>query len=70
MDEQVVYNINNYNSHSGYSICDLFIVSRYGSFKEEIRFYKYINIIHYKKEAIVKVNQYIKANIVKKTTAI
>eukprot|EP01084_Bolivina_argentea_P232465 391805_1 len=26
--------INNYNEHSGYSICDLFIVPRYGSFKE------------------------------------
>eukprot|EP01084_Bolivina_argentea_P222089 375994_1 len=54
MDEQVVgaygTKINNYNSHSGYSICDLFIAPRYGSFKEEISFYKYITIKEYKKE--------------------
>eukprot|EP01084_Bolivina_argentea_P303063 523184_1 len=35
MDEQEVRGINNYNSHSGYSICDLFIIPRHGSFKEE-----------------------------------
>eukprot|EP01084_Bolivina_argentea_P153801 268149_1 len=39
IDEQVVsYNdgkINNYNTHSGYSICDLFIFPRHDSFKQE-----------------------------------
>eukprot|EP01084_Bolivina_argentea_P220681 373956_1 len=69
-DEQVINlgqlrPINNYISHDGYKICDLFIVPRYSSFKEEISCYEYLNSKKYK-ESLLKVTKYMRANIVKK----
>ena len=70
IDEQVISSTNNYNNHSGYAVKNLFILPQYGSFKEEISFYKYLTVKQYKKEITTKINKYINANIVKKTKAI
>eukprot|EP01084_Bolivina_argentea_P260799 440550_1 len=58
---------NNYNDHSGFDVCDLFISPKYGSFKEEISNYKHFTMEQYKQDVITKVNKYIKTNLFKST---
>eukprot|EP01084_Bolivina_argentea_P117806 209142_1 len=65
-EQQEDYNI---NDHGGYEIANLFVVSKYSSFKEEI-----LNYIHFPfqqyHEVNVKVTEYTKTKIVKATEAI
>eukprot|EP01084_Bolivina_argentea_P207028 353320_1 len=62
--------VNNYIDHCGHKVCDLFIIRRYSSFKEEISFYQYLTMTEYKKNVLFKANKYMNANIVKQTTAL
>eukprot|EP01083_Nonionella_stella_P224151 798150_1 len=54
--------------HSGYHIDELFIEPKYATFKEEISHYKYVSLKQYGK-IIVKVKQYIQADVLKQTIA-
>ena len=63
-EQMIVGSMDNSNDHSGYDICDLFIIGKYASFKEEIMAYKYLTLEQYQK-CVFKVNQYINAKIVK-----
>eukprot|EP01084_Bolivina_argentea_P098392 176834_1 len=65
-NEQAIWNV---NDHSGYSMSELYIKQRYGSFKEEIANYKCLTFSQYKTEIVLKVNRYINTHIVKHTRA-
>eukprot|EP01084_Bolivina_argentea_P298538 514475_1 len=60
----------NINDHSGYNICDLYIIAKYNSFKEEIAHYRYFSLKRFTNETIIKVNKYMNANIVKGMKAV
>eukprot|EP01084_Bolivina_argentea_P159651 278035_1 len=62
--EQWIYNM---NDHSGYSISELFVKQKYGSFKEEISNYPHITVKQYQNEIVTKINGYIYTDIVKNT---
>eukprot|EP01084_Bolivina_argentea_P021199 39370_1 len=57
-EQGIIYGyLNNYVDHCDYKVSDLFIVAHYGSFKEEISFYKHLKMKEYK-IVIVKVKKY------------
>eukprot|EP01084_Bolivina_argentea_P315267 546154_1 len=62
--------------HLTYNICDLFVVSKYSSFKEEILHYKHgknlngdLTVNIYRDHVLFKVNKYMISDIVKQTKA-
>ncbi len=59
----------NINDHNGYKIKDLFIKQKYETFKSEILNYGFITIDEYYELVILKANQYLATNRVKKLRA-
>ena len=59
----------NVYDHSGYSPSQLFVKSKYSTFKQEILNYKSFTMDEYSKTAVPKVNQYINTRFIKQTRA-
>merc|ERR1712228_489759 len=55
----------NKHDHSGYKVCDLYIIRKYGSFQEEISNYDHFDIQKYNK-AKTKTLKYLKTEEIKK----
>eukprot|EP01084_Bolivina_argentea_P158021 275313_1 len=66
-EQRINDSFDNSNDHSGYTICNLFIRQKHASFREEILEEKYITHEEYIKMVVIKVNAYIKSDIVKAT---
>eukprot|EP01084_Bolivina_argentea_P097662 175561_1 len=54
----------NINDHGGYKFADLYVEQKFSSFKEEISYYKHFSMVQYK-DLVVKINEYLKAEITK-----
>ena len=52
----------NVNDHNGYQIKDLFVEPKYITFKDELMNYPHLNIKHYHKIIIPKLNAYVQTH--------